>query len=184
MFVRRAAVPVLILAWLGVGRLPAQQVPRPSTDLVINMVGGKPIHLSDYKGKPIVLACILTTCSHCQHTVTQLNKLQGEFAPRGVQILAAAAEASPELSVPLFVKELHPPFPVGYIMDTMGVLSYFQYSASNMPNMPILAFIDRQFVIRAQYNGKDTNFFAPDPQGETNLRNQIGSLLKQIAPKK
>jgi thiol-disulfide isomerase/thioredoxin len=148
------------------------------------VVGGKPLHLTDYKGKAIVLACILTTCPHCQRTVTQLTKLQPEYAARGLQVLAAAAEGSPELSVPLFLKEFHPPFPVGYIQDTMGVLAYFQYSPTKLPKMPILVFIDRQFVIRAQHDGSDDSFLAADPQGETNLRTQIEVLLKRPAAKK
>jgi cytochrome oxidase Cu insertion factor (SCO1/SenC/PrrC family) len=35
--------------------------------------------LSQYKGHPVVLAFILTYCTHCQMTVGVLSKLQNEY---------------------------------------------------------------------------------------------------------
>jgi hypothetical protein len=46
--------------------------------------------------------------------------------------------------------------------------------------MPILAFIDRQGIIRAQYEGDD-KFFSEDQQ-EKNLTAKIEELLKEGAP--
>ena len=46
-----------------------------------------------------------------------------------------------------------------------------------IPHMPILAFIDRQGVIRAQYEGDD-KFFAEDQQVK-NLTDKIEELLKE-----
>lgn len=161
----------------------AQQLPRRSPEFVVNMTGGKPpILLSNYKGKVIVFASILTTCPHCQHTVTLLSKLQNDLGPRGLQVLAFAIQESPELAVPLFLKQFNPPFPVGFSTDTKAVLDYFQYSPANLPKMPMLAFIDRQFNIRAQHQGGEESFFG-DPQQEPNLRSQIEALLKE-SPKK
>jgi len=48
--------------------------------------------------------------------------------------------------------------------------------------MPILAFIDRQGIIRAQYEGDD-KFFSEDRQ-EKNLIDKIEELLKPAAPPK
>jgi hypothetical protein len=48
--------------------------------------------------------------------------------------------------------------------------------------MPILAFIDRQGVIRAQYEGDD-KFFSEEQQ-EKNLSDRIEELLKPAAPAK
>ncbi len=161
------------------------QLPRKSPDLTIQMTGGKPpITLSQYKGKVIVCAAILTTCPHCQHTITLLNKLQSELGPRGLQVIAfAAGQDSPDLAVPLFLKQFNPPFPVGYSSDIKGILDYYQYSLTNLPHMPMLAFVDRQGTIRAQHEGGEAQWFA-DPQQETNLRTQIEALLKEPAGKK
>ena len=47
--------------------LPGAQAPRQAAEIQIQVPTAKPIQLSQYKGKPVVLAFILTTCSHCQH---------------------------------------------------------------------------------------------------------------------
>ena len=173
MIQRRMALSLAVLA-LAAGVLDAQQLPRKSPEFVINMTGGKPpILLSSFKGKVIVFAGILTTCPHCQHTVGLLSKLQNELGPRGLQVVAyAAGQDAPDLAVPLFVKTFNPPFPVGYNSDVKTVLEYYQYSVNNLPHMPMLAFIDRQFTIRAQHEGGDSAFF-DESQQEQNLRAQI-----------
>jgi len=164
--------------------LHAQQIPRKSPEFQINMTGGKPpILLSSYKGKVIVLAGILTTCPHCQHSITLLSKLQNELGPRGLQVIACAMQDSPELAVPLFLKQFNPPFPVGFTTDMKGVLDYYQYSPTSLPHMPLLAFIDRQFTIRAQHEGGEAAFF-DEAQQESNLRTQIEALLKGSGAKK
>ena len=59
-------------------------VPRPSPDFAVNLNDGRQIHLSQYKGKVVVLAFILTTCPHCQFTSQMLTKLQQEYGAAGV----------------------------------------------------------------------------------------------------
>jgi thiol-disulfide isomerase/thioredoxin len=179
----RIALSLAALAVLACG-LQAQQLPRKSHEVEIKMTGGKsPILLSSYKGKVIVLATILTTCPHCQHSVTLLTKLQNELGPKGLQVIACAVQEAPDLAVPLFIKQFNPPFPVGYTTDVKAVLDYYQYSPNNLPKMPMLAFIDRQFNIRAQHQGGEEAFFG-DPQQEPNLRTQIEALLKESGVRK
>jgi len=188
MFQRRLALSLsafslFALAFAATG-VQAQQLPRKSPEFTINMTGGKaPILLSSYKGKVIVLATILTTCPHCQHTVTLLTKLQNELGPKGLQVIACAAQESPELAVPLFLKQFNPPFQVGFTTDLKAVLDYYQYSPNNLPHMPMLAFIDRQFNIRAQHEGGEAAFF-DEAQQESNLRTQIETLLKDSGARK
>ena len=71
-------------------------IPRPAPDFAINLVGGQQIQLSQYKGKVVVLAFILTTCPHCQKTIGYLSAIQKEYAPRGVQVIASAIELTIE----------------------------------------------------------------------------------------
>ena len=52
-----------------------------AADFTINMVDAKPLTLSQYKGHPVVLAFILTSCPHCQNAVKVLSKLQNEYGP-------------------------------------------------------------------------------------------------------
>jgi hypothetical protein len=75
---------------------------------------------------------------------------------------------------------MKPPFPVGYNNDSNAVLDFLQHPRMVVPYMPLLVFIDREGVIRAQYEGRDAYF--DDARQEQNLRSTIEGLLKPPAP--
>ena len=159
---------------------PAADLPRKAPDYTINLAGGKTLPLSQYKGHPVVLAFILTYCSHCQATVGVLSKLQNEYAPRGLEVLASAIEPDAQAALPNFVRNFSPPFPVGYNTGA-SALEFLQHPVAKIPMMPLLAFIDKQGDIRAQYEGDDPFF---NEQVERNLRKEIEALLKDGPPVK
>lgn len=167
----------LVLAiWLAAAAAWAQTLPRKAPEFAIRTVDGKSISLSQYKGKPVVLAFILTTCSHCQHTVELLSKLDPAFAPR-VQMVASAVDQGAQTAVPGFIRQFHPPFPVGYTLDGMAFLKFCEFGPDHLPHMPVLLFIDRQGMIRAQHEGSEEQNFFNDRQ-EDNLRAAIQALAK------
>lgn len=183
MSTRGSVVAAVAAMWLTAAGAGAQTLPRKAPEFAISTADGKSIPLSQYKGKPLVLAFILTTCSHCQHTVELLSKLQPAYAARGVQMVASAIDQGAEAAVPLFVKNFHPPFPVGYNLDGGAVLDFCGYSRDHLPHMPILLFIDRQGTIRAQHEGSEEKDFFNDRQ-EDNLRTAIEALAGSGAGKK
>jgi len=150
-------------------------VPRPSPDFVIQTTSGKPIQLSQYRGKVVALAFILTTCPHCQKTCGILSKMQDEYGPRGLQVLASATENAAVTNLPGFIERFHPSFPVGYNAHN-NVIDYLEHPSMQPLYMPQLVFIDREGTIRAQYRGEDP-FFSGDQ--EKNIRDQIEALLKE-----
>jgi peroxiredoxin len=153
----------------------AAEVPRPSPDFAIDMLGGQQIRVSQYKGKVCALAFILTTCPHCQKTVGYLSTMQNEYGPRGFQVLASAIEDMAKMNVPDFIKRFQPPFPVGF-SNQNEVQDYLQHPVILRLLMPQLVFIDRKGTIRAQYAGDD-KFFGEDQ--DKNIREQIEALLKE-----
>ena len=152
----------------------AAQLPRPAGELTINMNGGKKLLLSSYKGKPVVVAFILTTCSHCQNTTRLLSKAQTDFGPRGLQVLESAIEQGGEAFVPRFIQSFNPPFPVGF-NDYTVAQEFMQHSPMKVMSMPLVAFIDRQGNIVAQFEGSDPEMVEAVQEG--NLRAQIEKLL-------
>jgi peroxiredoxin len=154
----------------------AAVLPRKATDLQIQLNGAKPIELSQYRGKPVVLAFILTTCPHCQYTTGLLVKLQTEFVAKGLQVVACAVNDGAAAEVPNFIQRFHPNFPVGYSSDQVGVLSFLQHPVSAIPHMPMLAFIDRHGIIREQYQGSDAAL-ADEAKQEEALRTEIEKLI-------
>jgi len=171
----RAVAALALLAVAG-STAHAQQLPRKAGPWQVETVSGKPILLSNYRGKVVVLAFILTTCPHCQKTIGVLSKLQPEFAFRGVQVVASAIEQNAKAAVPGFVKNYHPPFPVGYDDNPDKLLDFWQFPRARGPMMPIVLLIDRQGNIRYQHEGHDEKFFGE--QQEENFRAEIEALLK------
>ena len=62
----------------------------------------------------------------------------------------------PTAAVPMFIRNFSPPFPVGY--NTHDSAGAFIQPTGKLPQMPMLAFIDRQGVIRAQAEGEEPFF--------------------------
>jgi peroxiredoxin len=171
---RKYVVAVLCLMAIGAG---AAVLPRKAADFQIEMTGGgKPITLSQYRGKPVVLAFILTTCTHCQYTTGLLVKLQTEFVAKGLQVIECAVNQGAAADLPNFIKSFQTNFPVGYSTDQVGVLGFLQHPATAIPHMPMLAFIDRHGIIREQFQGIDA-ILNDDAKQEENLRAEIEKLL-------
>jgi peroxiredoxin len=170
---KRPLLALLLCLGMTLSAARAATVPRHSPEFAINMVGGKQILLSQYRGKVVALLFILTYCPHCQKTVSTLSKFQGEYAPRGFQVLSSAIEDMAAMALPDFMKRFNPPFPVGY-NERNAVIEYLQHPEMLKLLMPQLVFVDRQGTIRAQFSG-DQPFFGDDQ--EKNIRQEIEKLL-------
>jgi thiol-disulfide isomerase/thioredoxin len=130
------------------------QVPRKAENIGIQIAPGKYLWLSEYSGKTCIVACILTTCPHCQFTTGVLNRIAKDYAGRDVQILATAVEPMSSLNIPDFKKTFMPAFPIGY-----NEQSYVAKFLGLPPNDPLffpqVVFVDRNGMIRAQLTGDD-----------------------------
>jgi peroxiredoxin len=170
------ALAAFVLAAIPVPFAPAQQVPRKAPDWSISSVDGKPILLSQYKGKAVVLAFVLTTCPHCRRTIGFLARDQQTYGARGLQILASAIDTDVPKVVPPFVKEFQLPFPVGYNTDGNAMLNLMGYDRNRLHMMPFLLFIDRQGMIREEHEGNEEQTYFNDSQ-EQNLQKSIEAIL-------
>ncbi len=159
--------------------LAAQQVPRKATELGVETTDGKSVALSQYRGKPLVLAFILTGCPHCQHTVGLLGQLAPRYQLRGLEMLAVALDRDAEAAIPGFLQTFHPPFSVGFLRDNRLAADFCQIPPMHVPHMPIVLFIDREGTIRQQHEG--TEPFFEDGQQEEHLTAAIEKLLQPAA---
>ena len=172
MFSRKLCAVFLLLVSLAIGAT----VPRPSPDFAISLNDGSQIHPSQYQGKVVLLAFILTTCPHCQYTVQILAKLQKEYGPQGLQVLASAIEDMASMAVPDFIKRFEPGFPVGFDQREYAE-SYLEHPVIYRLLMPQVVVIDRNGTIRAQFAGDDKFFEKADQ--EKNFRDLLEPLLKE-----
>lgn len=171
-------IPAAALLSVFLPAAPAADLSRKASDFTINLVDGKTLALSQYKGHPVVLAFVLTSCPHCQMAVGVLSKLQKEYGPRGLQVVASAVETDAKAHVPLFIKNFAPAFPVGY--NTGAAADALIHPTGKMPMMPLLGFIDKQGFLRAQHEGEEPFF----QDLEQNLRKEIEALFKNGASSK
>lgn len=159
---RIAPIAVLALAVAGTSVRAASigdgapQLPRKATPFGIQTGPNKYTWLSEYEGKTLVVAFILTTCPHCQFTTGILNKLQAEFANRGVQFIESAAEPMAALHVADFQSKFHPAFPVGY-NDQRYIAKFLGYPEDTPMMFPTVAIIDKQGMIRVEIPGDDNS---------------------------
>src|SRR5215831_5310210 len=98
--VRKLSVSLLLAASVAV---QAADMPRKAPELALHMADGKDVQLSQFKGKIVALAFISTTCPHCQNYTQTLSAIQKDYAPKGVQILAAAFNDGAQGLLPAFV---------------------------------------------------------------------------------
>jgi peroxiredoxin len=174
MLPRRFLPLLLSLAGVAYGAT----VPRPAPDFAVDLNDGSQIRLNQYHGKVVVLAFILTTCPHCQFTSQVLTRLQDEYGPRGLQVVASAIEDMAKMNVPDFIKNFRPSYPVGFTQREVAE-SYLEQPVMFRMMMPQLVVIDRKGTIRAQYAGDDK--FFEKPEQEKNIRSVIEPLLKEGA---
>jgi thiol-disulfide isomerase/thioredoxin len=152
------------------------QIPRNAPELVIQLPG-RQMKLSNFRGYICVVAFMSTTCPHCQHLATVLGPIQQEYAPKGVQVLGVVFNPEANTDLPnfsrLYAQNL---FPIG--MSTDEIVTAFVQHPPGIHYIPMIAFIDKHGVIRAQHLGIDEQkapFFA-DPQ---NIKNELDKIIKE-----
>jgi peroxiredoxin len=169
----------LLREWQAPGISPAVEErilgPRRSwSSFLLHDPNGKPISLTNYKGKVVVVQFLITNCSHCQALSRLLTKLQTEYGPLGFQAFGVAInDATPEM-VRGYVRDHELSIPVGSAPRDQ-VVKYLGVSEVERLAVPQVMIIDRRGVIEAQSEAQGT----PDLQDETFLRGLIGDLLKR-----
>ena len=178
MQIRYLLAPLVCLGLIAQGA--SVDAPRPSPEFKIRLTPSGDFSPTQYNGKVVVLACILTTCPHCQAAVGMLSGLQREYGPRGLQVLAVAFNSMANMLVPDFIKQFHPNFPVGWA-EQLDVNNYLNHSTITPLYSPSFIFIDRKGMIRYQRLGDDPLMLNDQ---EKNTRAAIEELLKEPVAKK
>jgi peroxiredoxin len=129
-------------------------------------VNGKPQHLSDYRGKVVVLNFWASYCQPCVEEAPSLNNLQRYIEPRGGTILGVSLDPEPT-GYEKFLKTYNVPYPTGrdtallqdgkskialdygtslipetYVIDRRGKLARKLVSAQKWDSPEMLAYFD------------------------------------------
>jgi thiol-disulfide isomerase/thioredoxin len=160
----------------------AGPTPRPSPELVFkNARRGPDLALSQFRGKIVALALTHTTCDHCQFLTHDLNKIQKDYADRNVIIVECAFNEDVVMTLPPFMRDVAPTFPMGYTTDA-EIKKFLKWNdkKDGVLYIPYMLFLDAKGVIQYDKNGRD-GFFV---DGEKNIRAILDKMVKPSAPAK
>ena len=147
--------------------------PRPSPPLEIKRPGGeKPLRLANYRGKPVLLVFISTTCPHCQDLTGKLVPMAREYGSR-VQFLECAVDDGAETALPAFIEQFQITFPVGFANQSV-VNQYLRRSFAEIFYVPHIVILDAKGIIQGDYPGESD--FAKD--AAPNIRAELDKMLK------
>ncbi len=156
----------------------AQHTGRKCADIPIPTSDGKTIHISQYRGKAVMIELMRVDCPECFQTMQFLSKLQAELGPRGFQAVAISLDENGALVKP-FVERYRFPFPVGHL-EPPPAITLMDLNATARPTVPYIMFVDWQGTVRFQYPGNAPIF----NEAEKNLRTIADGLTREAAEKR
>src|SRR2546428_2989408 len=93
---------------------------QPAPDFALQALDGKTVHLSDFRGKAVLLNFWATWCQPCKIEMPWFVELQKQYGPGGLQVLGIAMDdASPE-DIGKFAKDLGVNYPVLIGKEAVG----------------------------------------------------------------
>jgi len=123
---------------------PGDQAP----DFTLSDLGGRPVSLSDYRGKVVLLNFWGTFCGPCRTEMPSLNNLYREMKDRGFVVLAVSLDRS-EQTVRTFIEAERSSFPV--LLDREKQVYYGKYATFALP---LTYLIDKKGTIVEKYFGR------------------------------
>ncbi len=116
-----------------------------AADFSLTTLDGKTIHLSDYKGRPVVLNFWATWCPPCKEEMPLIERYAQTYGDQLVVLGIDHAES--QGVVQDYVDQMGIHFPILLDQDTQVSQRYFVHS------FPATFFVDADGVVRAQHLG-------------------------------
>lgn len=144
--------------------LPGTSSASPATDFELPNLEGKTVHLSDFRGKVIILKLATTWCPTCTQQSEEIIALSKAFAGEDLVVLEVFLQDS-EKMVREFLEGKDLPLKLEALIDDGRVRK-----AYNVFMIPRLLLVDKDFEIR-----RDGNFISAK-----DLQKEIAPLLEEI----
>jgi peroxiredoxin len=89
-------------------------------DFTLQSLDGKTVHLSDYRGKAVLLNFWATWCAPCKIEMPWFVELQKQYGPEGLQIVGVAMDDASPKEIGDFAKEMGVNYPVLIGKEAVG----------------------------------------------------------------
>ena len=122
---------------------------EPAPNFTLKIVEGRDFHLSDYKGKPILINFFASWCLPCREEMPVLEKIVHEYGPKGVVFLGIAVDDT-EAKIKDFIARYGVTFPVG--LDKTATIQ----KSFGIYGIPTTYFINKQGIINYSHSGSVT----------------------------
>ena len=128
---------------------PAAAAVKPAPDFALKTLDGSQIHLSELRGKTVLLNFWATWCPPCKAEMPDLNALHREYGEaRNFTVLGIDDEEG-QADVAAFAKQNAIAFPLA--LDSDGAVTSNRYNVRGLPTSLI---IDREGNIRDMWAGR------------------------------
>ena len=132
-----------------------------AADFSLLDLSGKPVKLSDYTGKVVLLDFWATWCPPCVKEIPHFNELAKEYGDKGLVVLGISTDSEGVTAVEKFQKER---FPIDYpvaMVDQETFATYQSYlPKKEQGGIPFTFIIDSEGVIRDHFVGyRDKDVF-------------------------
>src|SRR5713101_486229 len=81
-------------------------------DFGLESLEGKTVHLSDFRGKAVLLNFWATWCQPCKIEMPWFEQLQKQYGPQGLQVIGVAMDDASKEDIAKFAKNMGIDYPV------------------------------------------------------------------------
>ena len=141
-----AAAGALALPMLGAGCDQRAAGPASAPEVGYTLLDGKPAHLSDLRGRVVLVNFWATWCGPCKVEMPHLNRLYEKYRAAGFELLGVNIDDDPKAAVALATR-MGLKFPV--LLDTDKSVTR-RYALDSMPGTVL---IDRDGKVRHVHKG-------------------------------
>lgn len=138
-------------------------------DFVFNDLGDKPVRLSDFRGKVVLVDIWATWCGPCIAEIPGFINLYNKYKDKGLEIIGIATDVEGKRIVKPFAEKYKMNYHI-LIGDHRGVTKVF----GPMRGIPTTFLIDEKGIIKNKYIG-----YRPEEDFEKDIKILINNIKKE-----